>query len=48
MLGSTLINETLVGAASKAEKMLDNNSLSDSPRLSEALKMYISLKGTSG
>ena len=44
VLGSSLVNETLVGAASKAEKMLDNNSLSDSPRLSEALEMYVSLK----
>ena len=45
MLGSSLINETLVRASSKAEKMPDNNSLSDSPRLSEALEMYVSLKG---
>jgi len=45
VLGSSLINETLVGAASKAEKMLHNKSLSDSPRLSEALEMYVSLKG---
>ena len=45
VLGSSLINETLVGAVSKAEKMLDNNSLSDSPRLLEALEMYVSLKG---
>ena len=45
VLGSSLVNATLVGAASKAEKMLDNNSLSDSPRLSEALEMYVSLKG---
>jgi len=45
VLGSSLVNETLVRASSKAEKMPNNNSLSDSPRLSEALEMYVSLKG---
>ena len=37
VLGSSLINETLVGAASEAEKMLDNNSLSLTPSKSHHL-----------
>lgn len=45
VLGEALLSEDLVGTPAKKAERANINSLSDSPRLSEALEMYVSLKG---
>jgi integrase len=45
VLGAALLSEDLVGTPPKEAERANINSLSDSPRLSEALEMYVSLKG---
>ena len=45
VLGEALISEDIVGTTAKETERANINSLSDSPRLSEALEVYVSLKG---
>ena len=45
VLGAALLSEDLVGTPPKEAERANINSLNDSPRLSEALEMYVSLKG---
>ena len=45
VLGEALLSEDIVGTTAKEAERANINSLSDSPRLSEALEMYVSLKG---
>ena len=45
VLGEALLSEDLVGTPPKEAERANINSLSDSPKLSEALEMYVSLKG---
>jgi hypothetical protein len=45
VLGAALLSEDLVGTPPKEAERANINSLSNSPRLSEALEMYVSLKG---
>ena len=45
VLGEALLSEDLVGTPPKEAERANINSLSGSPKLSEALEMYVSLKG---
>ena len=45
VLGEALLSEDIVRTTAKETERANINSLSDSPRLSEALEVYVSLKG---